>query len=75
MGIFRDLGMMAAGYAISGLSESNVVADLVDSKFGNKSLEDVIDKWARDHNIYMRNDDLYCELLRIAEKYRDPYVR
>ncbi|MBO4874137.1 MAG: hypothetical protein J5542_02335 [Bacteroidales bacterium] len=75
MDFLRDLGLMAAGYAISGLSESNAVADLVDSKFGNKSLEEVIDKWAHDHNIYMRNDDLYCELLRIAEKYRDPYVR
>ena len=31
MDFLRDLGLMAAGYAISGLSESNAVADLVDS--------------------------------------------
>jgi len=70
MGFLRDLGMMAIGYGIGGVSESNVVSELLDSKFGNKSLEEVIDKWAMQHNIYSRNEDMYRELLRIAEKYR-----
>ena len=70
MGFLRDLGLVAIGYGIGGASESNAVADLLDSKFGNNSLEEVIDKWAQGHNIYNRNENMYKELLRIAEKYR-----
>ena len=70
MDFLKDLGLVALGYGISGISESNAVSDLLDSKFGNKSLEEVIDKWAMQHNIYSRNEDMYRELLRIAEKYR-----
>lgn len=74
MSFLRDLGMVAIGYGISGLSDSNVVSDVIDSKFGNKSLEETIDKWARNHNIYSRNKDMYNELMRIAQKYYDPYA-
>ena len=70
MDFLKDLGLVALGYGISGISESNVVADLLDNRFGGKSLEEVVDKWAKEQNIYSRSDYMYRELLRIAEKYR-----
>ena len=68
MGFWRDVAFTAAGYGIH---------ELVDRKKEQsqpkKTLEDVIDDYAHAHDIWGRDEHFYRQLLKIIEKYHDPY--
>ena len=70
MGFFRDAAFTAAGYGLHELLNGKKEKQ-VERK---KSLEEVIDDYAHEHEIWGTNELLYQALLKIAEKYHDPDV-
>lgn len=69
MGFWRDAAFTAAGYGIH---------ELVDRKkeksAPTKTLEDIIDDYAHAHDIWGRDEQFYQQLLKIIDKYHDPYA-
>ena len=69
MSFWRDAVFTAAGYGIH---------ELVDRKKEKaqpeKTLEDIIDDYAHAHNIWGRDEHFYQHLLKIIDKYHDPYA-
>lgn len=69
MGFWRDAAFTAAGY---------VIHELVDRKkeksAPTKTLEDIIDDYAHAHDIWGRDEHFYQQLLKIIDKYHDPYA-
>ena len=65
------------GSAIGGVA-GNKLAEHKEAK-KNKGLnpdpplDSIIEDYARAHGVYTRDNNLYRELLRIAEYYHDPY--
>jgi len=39
-----------------------------------KTLEDIIDDYAHAHDIWGRDEHFYQQLLKIIDKYHDPYA-
>ena len=70
MGFLKDAALVATGY---GLSELNHRKGKMVSENG-KSLEDIIDDYAHAHDIWGRDAHFYQQLLRIIDKYHDPYA-
>lgn len=71
MGLFSNLISGAIGYGVSEASKSHPVRDLIDRNFGDRrrDLEDVINEYARSHDIFVYDNDFARELHRIAKKY------
>ena len=69
MSFWRDAAFAAAGYGIH---------ELVDSKkeksAPSKTLEDIIDDYAHAHDIWGRDEHFYQQLLKIIDKYHNPYA-
>lgn len=77
MGLFNHLISGAIGYGISEASKSHPVRDLIDKNFNDKrrDIEDVINDYARSHDIYAYDDDFARELHRIARRYESYYYK
>ena len=69
MSFWRDAAFTAAGYGLH---------ELVDRKqeksVPTKTLEDIIDDYAHAHDIWGRDEHFYQQLLKIIDKYHDPYA-
>ncbi len=75
MGFWRDIAFTAAGYGLHELVNSKQKekeAQVPD--FPRKTLEDVIDDYAHEHDIWGRDERFYQYLLKIIDKYHDPYA-
>lgn len=62
----------AVGYAISEVSKSHPVRDMVNEKFGkndNKTIEDVVKEFAASQNIYTNNNELAHKLHMLARYF------
>lgn len=79
MGILRDAAFTAFGYAISGVKDSNIVKDAINTATEKRGLNpdpplgSIVDDYARAHGIYGCDNNFYRELMQIAERYHDPY--
>jgi len=72
MGILKDLAIGAAGYALASSKDSKVVGDIIDNNINSKSLEDIIQNYARRHlEIYTVNNEFAHRLHKIAEQYEE----
>lgn len=73
----------AVGYAVSEVSKSHPVRDLVNEKFGknsNKTIEDVVKEFAASQNIFANNNEFAHKLHMLARyfegyDYEDLYER
>lgn len=69
MSFWRDAAFTVAGYGLH---------ELVDRKkeksVPTKTLEDIIDDYAHAHDIWGRDEHFYQQLLKIIDKYHDPYA-
>ena len=73
----------AVGYAVSEVSKSHPVRDLVNEKFGknsNQTIEDVVKDYAASQNIYTNNNEFAHKLHMLARffegyDYEDFYKR
>lgn len=69
MSFLKNAALVAAGYGIH---------ELVDVKneknTPSMTLEDIIDEYAHAHDIWGRDEHFYQQLLKIIEKYHDPYA-
>lgn len=70
MGFWKNAALVATGY---GLSELNHRKGKTVTENG-KSLEDIIDEYAHAHDIWGRDEQFYQHLLKIIDKYHDPYA-
>ena len=69
MSFLKNAALVAAGYGIHEL------VDRKDEKnTSSMTLEDIIDDYAHAHDIWGRDEHFYQQLLRIIEKYHDPYA-
>ena len=83
MGLLENVIAGAAGYAISEVSKSHPVRDLVNEKFGKNSyqiIEDIVKKYAASQNIYTNNNEFAHKLHMLARffegyDYEDFYKR
>lgn len=73
MGLLKDVIIGAAGYAIGNAVEhSNAINTYIDRNFGNKSLEETIDDFAKTRmGIYTQDNRLANMLHEIASKYEE----
>lgn len=72
MGFVGNLVSGVAGYAISEMSESHPVRDFCNMNLSSKSLEDIVDEYARKRlDIHGYNNDFARRLHEIARKYED----
>jgi hypothetical protein len=68
--LLKDVALCALGYGISEISKSHPVKDFVDNNvYKKKTLEDVIEEYARSRGIYTDNNDFAHSLHEIASKY------
>lgn len=75
MGIIDNAVAGALGYAISEMSKSHSLRDVIDQR-NNRSkqkvaLEDLIDDYARQHGVYTQNNELAYRLHQIAARYEE----
>ena len=69
MSFLKNATLIAAGYGIHEL------VDRKDEKnTSSMTLEDIIDEYAHAHDIWGRDEHFYQQLLKIIEKYHDPYA-
>lgn len=73
MGLLRDAIIGAAGYAIGNATEhSSAINTFIDRNFGNKSLEEVIDDYAKTRmGVYTQDNRLAKMLHDIARRYEE----
>ena len=73
MGLLKDIAIGAVGYAVGNASKhSTSVNTFIDRNFGNKSLEDMIDDYARTRlDVYTQDNKLAKRLHDIARKYEE----
>ena len=69
MGFWRDAAFTAAGYGIHELVDRQK-----EKSAPAKTLEDIIDDYAHAHDIWGRDEHFYQQLLKIIDKYHDPYA-
>ena len=83
MGLLENVIAGAAGYAVSEVSKSHPVRDIVNEKLGknsNKTIEDVVKEFAASQNIYTNNNEFAHKLHMLARyfegyDYEDLYER
>ena len=71
MSFLKNAALVATGY---GLSELNHSHRNKKEQEQHMSLEDIIDDYAHAHDIWGRDEHFYQFLLKIADKYHDPYA-
>lgn len=68
--LLKDAALCALGYGISEISKSHPVKDFVDNTFTKKkTLDEVIEDYARSRGIYTDSNEFAHQLHKIAEKY------
>ena len=72
MHLLEDFISGAIGYGISEISKSHPVRDAINNRYDRKkSLEDLIDEYARQFEIYTSRNEFAHQLHKIAEKYEE----
>lgn len=72
MSAIKSLLAGAIGYGISEISKSHPVRDAINNRYDHKkSLEDLIDEYARQFEIYTSRNEFAHQLHKIAEKYEE----
>ena len=75
MGIIDNAVAGALGYAISEMSKSNSLRDVIDQRINRSkqkvTLEDLIDDYARQHGVYTHDNELAHRLHQIAARYEE----
>lgn len=75
MSLIEDLLAGAIGYGISEASKSHPLRDAIDERFNRSkqkvSLEDLIDEYARQYEIYTQKNEFAHQLHQIAERYEE----
>lgn len=73
MGNFlKNIVAGAIGYGIASATDSKVVGDIIDNNISTKSLEEIIENYAKKHlDIYSVNNDFAHRLHEIARKYEE----
>ena len=72
MGLLRDLVAGTVGYGIASAKDSKVLGDIIDNNIDSKTLEDIIQNYARRHlEIYTGNNEFAHRLHKIAEQYEE----
>ena len=75
MGLLENVIAGAAGYAVSEVSKSHPVRDIVNEKLGknsNKTIEDVVKEFAASQNICTNNNE-FAHKLHILGRYFEGY--
>ena len=75
MGLLENVIAGAAGYAVSEVSKSHPVRDIVNEKLGknsNKTIEDVVKEFAASQDIYT-NDNEFARKLHMLGRYFEGY--
>jgi len=65
----------AVGYAVSEVSKSHPVRDLVNEKFGknsNQTIEDVVKEFAASQNVFANNNE-FAHKLHMLARYFEAY--
>lgn len=72
MGFLSSAVSAAIGYSISETSKSHPLRDEIDRRLGNKTLDEIVDDYARSFmGVNGRNNDFANRLHRLAEKYEE----
>lgn len=71
MGLLDDFVAGAIGYGIASATDSKVVGDFIDNKCKQMSLDEVIENYAKRHDIYIANNELAHRLHTIAKRYEE----
>lgn len=73
MSLLRDVIVGTIGYAIgNSVEHSNAINTLIDRNFGNKSLEEIIDDYAKTRlGVYTQDNRLAKMLHDIARRYEE----
>ena len=75
MGIIDNILAGAAGYAVSEMSKSHPLRDLIDERINRSkqkvTLEDLIDGYAKRYEIYTQKNEFAHRLHQIAERYEE----
>lgn len=75
MGIIDNAVAGALGYAISEMSKSHSLRDVIDQRINRSkqkvTLEDLIDDYARQHGVYTHDNELAHRLHQIAARYEE----
>ena len=72
MGILKEVIAGAIGYGIACAKDSKVVGDIIDNNISSKSLEEIIDNYARRRmGIYTVSNELAHRLHKIAKQYEE----
>ena len=72
MSAIKSLLAGAIGYGISEIAKSHPVRDAINNRYDRKkSLEDLIDEYARQFEIYTSRNEFAHQLHKIAEKYEE----
>ena len=70
--LLKDLVAGAVGYGIASAKNSKVVGDIIDNNITTKTLEDIIENYARRHlEIYTCDNNFAHRLHQIAKKYEE----
>ena len=70
--LLENLVAGAVGYGIASAKDSKVVGDIIDNNITSKSLEDIIENYARRHlDIYTCDNNFAHRLHQIAKKYEE----
>ena len=70
--LLEDLVAGAVGYGIASAKDSKVVGDIIDNNITSKSLEDIIENYAKRHlEIYTCDNTFAHRLHQIAKKYEE----
>lgn len=73
MGVLKDVLIGTAGYMVGNAVEhSSAVNTFIDRNFGNKTLEDIIDDYAKTRlGVYTQDNRLAKQLHDIARRYEE----
>lgn len=75
MGIIDNAVAGALGYAISEMSQSHPLRDVIDQRINRSkqkvTLEDLIDDYARQHGVYTHDNELAHRLHQITARYEE----
>lgn len=73
MSLLRDVIVGTIGYTIgNSVEHSNAINTLIDRNFGNKSLEEIIDDYAKTRlDVYTQDNRLAKMLHDIARRYEE----
>lgn len=73
MGLLKDVLIGTAGYMVGNAVEhSSAVNTFIDRNFGNKTLEDIIDDYAKTRlGVYTQDNRLAKQLHDIARRYEE----